>query len=70
MPFKLSGRSKVTLTVYDLLGRLVRTLLADEERAAGDHAVRFDANGLPSGTYVAVLSVNGLRRMTRMVLVK
>ena len=70
IPFKLSGRSKVTLTVYDLLGRLVRTLLADEERAAGDHAVRFDANGLPSGTYVAVLSVNGLRRMTRMVLVK
>ena len=37
---------RVQLAVYDALGREVAVVL-DEERAAGDHAVRWDATGLP-----------------------
>lgn len=44
-------RSVVKLAVYDLLGREVAVLM-DERKDAGTHAVRMDATGLASGTYV------------------
>ena len=42
--------SRVTLKVFDILGRAVATLL-DEVVAAGSHDVRFNAATLPSGVY-------------------
>ncbi len=49
--FDLPEASPVRLTVYDILGREVK-LLADGQMTAGRHEVRFDAAGLPSGTYL------------------
>ena len=43
--------SPVSLRLYDVLGREVRTLV-DETVAAGAHTVRLDARGLASGVYV------------------
>ena len=40
----------VTLEVFDLLGRSVRTLV-NGEQGFGPHSVRFDASGLASGVY-------------------
>jgi|GEM_PF-1526847 len=47
-----------TLAVYDLLGRRVETLLA-EEVPAGVREVRWDASALASGTYVYRLEATG-----------
>jgi lysophospholipase L1-like esterase len=55
----------VRLSVHDVLGREVATLL-EGEVAAGEHAVAFDAEGLPSGTDVARLAAGG-RVLTRRV---
>jgi hypothetical protein len=41
----------VTIELYDLLGRLVATIV-NEVKSAGTYEVRFDAAGLSSGTYV------------------
>ncbi|MEO1077843.1 MAG: T9SS type A sorting domain-containing protein, partial [Bacteroidota bacterium] len=41
--------------VFDLLGRRVATL-ADGFRVVGEHRVKLDAAGLPSGVYVVRLS--------------
>ena len=49
--YALPRLSKVHLAVYDLLGHHV-AVLTDGVRQAGAHAVRFDASGLSSGTYV------------------
>ena len=49
--FGLPEPAQVRLVVYDVLGRLVRVLL-DGTRVAGTHEVVFDANDLPSGTYL------------------
>lgn len=49
--FTLSEQSKVRLSVYDMLGRTVRVLL-DETLDTGRHKVNFDADALPSGTYL------------------
>jgi hypothetical protein len=48
--YELGDSSPVTLTVYDLLGRKVATLV-DGVQAAGAHAVQFDSARLASGTY-------------------
>lgn len=48
--YHLPELSKVKLTVYDVLGREVRTLV-NEEKPAGSYEVEFDGTNLPSGVY-------------------
>lgn len=48
--YRLSVNSKVGLSVYDILGRVVATLV-DEEKPAGAYTVTFDASKLSSGIY-------------------
>ena len=49
--FGLPESAQVRLVVFDVLGRQVRVLL-DGTKEAGTHEVVFDADGLPSGTYL------------------
>jgi hypothetical protein len=49
--YQLSAVSVVRLTVYDALGRLVATLV-NEEQLAGSHTVTWNAHNMPSGVYV------------------
>jgi hypothetical protein len=53
--FQLSANSEVKLAVYDLLGRVVATLVEGFE-SAGEHVVRFDGSGLASGVYICRLT--------------
>ena len=46
----------VRVVVYDVLGRQV-AVLADGERAAGEHAVALDAGRLAPGVYVVRVTV-------------
>ena len=48
--YQLPTDSRVTLKVYDLLGREVTTLL-NEDRPAGYHDARWDASNTASGVY-------------------
>jgi hypothetical protein len=52
------GSSWVRLSVYDLLGREVETLV-NEEKSAGSYAVFFDGSSLSSGMYVSRLATDG-----------
>ena len=57
--FSLPVSSKVTLTVYNLLGQEIARLV-DGELSAGSHSVDFNAAGLSSGVYVyRIKAVNG-----------
>lgn len=49
--YALPERSVVTITVYDVAGRKVATLV-DGERPPGDHTAWFDGSGFPSGAYL------------------
>lgn len=55
--YQLSNGGRVQLSVYDVRGRLIQTLV-DEERPAGTHEVSWDAARLSSGTYLYRLQVN------------
>lgn len=52
--FALDEAGSVRLTVFDLLGREIQTLV-DEVMLPGLHRVGFDSRGLPSGNYSYVL---------------
>lgn len=53
--FSLPKRTNVNLAVFDVLGRLVATLVTGS-KPAGTYSVQFDASRLTSGTYLYRLS--------------
>ncbi|GBD86196.1 hypothetical protein BMS3Abin03_00106 [bacterium BMS3Abin03] len=57
--FGLATDSKVTLTVYNLLGETVATLV-NSNMAAGNHDVIFDAANLNSSVYFYRIEANGV----------
>jgi 5-hydroxyisourate hydrolase-like protein (transthyretin family) len=66
--YTLKNSGKARLSVYDLLGREV-AVLANEIQAAGQHEVKFLANGLSSGIYFYKLqAVNGVITKKMMLL--
>ena len=72
--FDLARSGRVQLEVFDVRGRAVRRLLA-EELPAGRHEVVWDGrddsgSGVASGTYVARLSAPGVTTARKMQLVK
>lgn len=72
--FELAGARRSSLAVFDLSGRLVRTLL-DQELAAGEHRILWDGRdegGVPvaSGVYWARLVAAGEQSRQRMVVLR
>ncbi len=59
----------VTLRVYDLLGREIATLV-NERKSPGIYEVTFDANDLPSGTYIYKLTAGKFIDTKKMLLIK
>jgi hypothetical protein len=67
--FSIPELSKITLKVYDVLGKEVATLL-NEEKAAGNYEVKFDASRLSSGVYFYSLSAGNTLMTKKMMLMK
>lgn len=67
--FELPSSADARLEVFDVMGRLVRTL-HEGTLPAGSHLVTFEADGLASGTYLARLTAAGTVVTTKMVLAK
>ncbi|NNE71531.1 MAG: T9SS type A sorting domain-containing protein [Rhodothermales bacterium] len=67
--FGMAESGFARLTVIDVLGRTVGTLL-EGGLAAGYHEVQFDASGLPSGIYLYVLEGAHGRLTKRLILAK
>ncbi len=67
--YELSAVSPVTLRVFDLLGREIKTL-AEGVRLPGPHTVRFDGGELASGVYFYRLEAGGFRRTKKLILLR
>jgi predicted acyl esterase len=73
--YYLAVSGKVSINVYDLLGREVRTLVNEPQRE-GTHQVEFNAANLASGIYFCRLSVSDdknaqiFQEVKRLILVK
>jgi hypothetical protein len=67
--FSIAQPSRVTLSVFNVRGQLVQTLV-DDEMAAGTHTVPFNADRLASGVYFYKLNAGSFTETRRMVLLK
>ncbi len=72
--FSLPAESRVTLQIFDMLGREVRTLLS-ETRQGGVHRIEWDGrnnfgSSVASGVYIYRMSAGGFSDIKRMVLIR
>ena len=67
--YKLKSREFVTLKIYDILGRVVTTLI-NEEKPAGNYEVIFNLQSLASGIYFYRLKAGGYTAVKKMILMK
>ena len=67
--YQLPANSKVTLTIYDILGKEV-TKLVDKEQEAGKYEIKFNSGKLASGVYVYRIKAGEFMMSQKMILVK
>lgn len=67
--YELGNASVVSLEVYDITGRRVRSLVS-EFQSAGRHEVTFDAAGLPGGMYFYKLDNGSKVQVNNMIITK
>lgn len=68
--FTLTEDANVSLTVYDINGKLVTELINNTSFAKGAYKITFDASKLASGTYIYTLT-SGLKQVSKkMTLIK
>ncbi len=67
--FSLPMKQKVALSIYNMLGQKVATLV-DEVLPAGNHSVRWEAETMPSGFYFYQIKAGDYAATRKMILVK
>ena len=67
--YALPFESKVAITIYNLLGQEVATLV-NEEKPSGSYEINFDANNLSSGVYIYKIHTGSFIKTKKMVLLR
>jgi len=67
--FSLPTQQFVSIRIYDLLGRVVSTLV-DEKKEAGSYSVLWNSAGSPSGVYFCTMRSGSFVHTTKMLLLK
>jgi hypothetical protein len=67
--FSLPKTSKVSIKIYDVLGKELRTLV-NETKPAGIYDISFDASSLSSGVYFYRIEADNFSDIKRMMLIK
>lgn len=67
--YQVKEKSQVTITVYDLLGQRVATLV-DAEKQAGSYTVTFNAAEMSAGMYFYKMKAGEFEQIRKMTLVK
>lgn len=69
IPFNLSQATEINLAVYDVNGRLVKTLF-DGEMSAGFHQIPWTGDDVSAGIYFSILNAAGQQQINKMTLLK
>jgi hypothetical protein len=67
--YSLAKESKVTISIYDLLGRRI-TILFNGIKSAGKYSMKFDGSGLPSGLYIYSMQAGNFFQTRKLLLLK
>ncbi|MGA3245612.1 MAG: T9SS type A sorting domain-containing protein, partial [Bacteroidota bacterium] len=68
--YTLNTSGLTSLTVYNVLGQLVKSIVNDVFQNAGAYKVTVDMSNLPSGLYVYILEQGNNRLAQKMMLLK
>ena len=69
LQYRVAEAGSVRLTVYDLLGREVETLV-DERKEPGAYSAAFNASRLATGVYLARIEAGGRSIVRKMLLMR
>jgi photosystem II stability/assembly factor-like uncharacterized protein len=67
--YSLAEAGRVTLSIYDLLGREVVKLI-DEEKPSGEYEIKWNASGYPSGVYFLRMQAGEFSETRKFLLMK
>ncbi|MDD5361959.1 MAG: T9SS type A sorting domain-containing protein [Ignavibacteria bacterium] len=67
--YEIPKQGFVSLKIYDILGREVKTLV-NEVKTSGAYSIDFNAANLPSGIYLCRMECGGYAETKRMILLK
>lgn len=65
--FTLSSSSKVSLVIFDTIGRTIKSIYQSDLLHKGIHNVQFDGSGLSSGVYIYYFTSNDLNNQSKLV---
>jgi hypothetical protein len=69
IPFNIASDGLVALTVIDMRGNIVKTLV-NEPLKAGEYKAELYSTGMPAGMYLCKLESNGTIRTAKVILIK
>jgi len=67
--YSVPTRTFVSLKVFDILGREIKTLV-NEEISAGNYSVNFNGAYLSSGVYFYTISAGDFKQVKKLILLK
>ncbi len=67
--YQLPMTSEVEISIYNLLGQKVATLVNEQQRA-GYHQIEWDASGFSSGIYYYIIEAGEFQDVKKMVLIR
>ena len=67
--YQLPASMYVTLKIFDILGREIKTLV-NEQQNAGKHSVQFNASNLSSGVYFYRIEAGQNTDIKKLLLIK
>jgi hypothetical protein len=67
--YRILNTEFVTLEIYNLLGQKITTLVSARQ-PAGIYQMQWDADGLPSGVYLCMITTGKYQAAKRLVLLK
>lgn len=68
--FAIPQKSRVSLYVYDISGKLVIKMIDNEIKTEGNYTYEFDGSELPSGMYFYKLTAGNFTETKKMILIK
>ncbi len=67
--FSISNLCKVTIKLYDILGREITTIV-NEYKHSGDYSLIFNAENLANGIYILKFQAGGQTKLNKLLLIK
>ncbi|MCJ7552291.1 MAG: T9SS type A sorting domain-containing protein, partial [Ignavibacteriaceae bacterium] len=68
--YEVPEKTNVTIKIYDILGREVKTLVDNEEKVRWKYKVEFDASTLSSGVYFYQFKAGSFTQTKKMILLR